>query len=76
MDALLMPHYAAAALVTIDTQVDTLDGQPLEIPGTSEVVPNVALLCQAFREARQPVVHIVLCTGATAATPNRCDGRS
>jgi len=59
MDALLTPHYAAAALVTIDIQVDTLDGQPLEIPGTSGVVPNVAILCQAFREARRPIVHIV-----------------
>jgi hypothetical protein len=27
--------------VTIDTQRDTLDGQPLEIPGTSAALPNM-----------------------------------
>jgi hypothetical protein len=27
------PDFAAAALITIDTQRDVLDGGPLEIPG-------------------------------------------
>ena len=30
------PHFEAAALVSIDVQRDTLDGRPLEIPGTSD----------------------------------------
>ena len=47
-----------AALLTIDTQNDTLDGQPLEIPGTSQVLPNIAALCGAFR-AGAPIIHIV-----------------
>lgn len=59
MDPLIEPHFATAALLTIDTQVDTLDGQPLEIPGTSAVVPKIAGLCRAFREAGRPIVHVV-----------------
>lgn len=53
------PHFAAAALVTIDVQVDTLDGGPLEIPGTSAAVPAIDALCGAFREARRPIVHMI-----------------
>jgi nicotinamidase-related amidase len=55
----LAPEFGQAALVTIDTQVDTLDDQPLEIPGTSAAVPRVAALSAAFRDAGRPIVHIV-----------------
>ncbi|WP_455378246.1 cysteine hydrolase family protein [Petrachloros mirabilis] len=47
------------ALVTIDTQCDTLDGQPLEIPGTSAILPNMERLLRAFREFERPIVHVV-----------------
>jgi len=50
---------ASSALITIDLQRDTLDGQPLEIPGTSAVLPQVARLCNAFRSAGAPVIHVV-----------------
>jgi nicotinamidase-related amidase len=53
------PQFGSSALVTIDTQVDTLDGRPLEIPGTSDAVPQIASLAAAFREAGRPIVHIV-----------------
>src|SRR5919204_6130736 len=53
------PDFAAAALVTIDTQVDTLDGGPVEIPGTSAAVPRIAALAASFRAAGKPIVHIV-----------------
>jgi nicotinamidase-related amidase len=53
------PDFASAALVTIDTQVDTLDGGPLEIPGTSAAVPQIAALAASFRLAGKPIVHIV-----------------
>src|SRR5919198_5779763 len=53
------PDFASAALVTIDTQVDTLDGEPLEIPGTSAAVPRIAALAASFRAAGRPIVHIV-----------------
>src|SRR5438309_3003925 len=69
------PHFPASALVTIDTQRDTLDGQPLEIPGTSAVVPNIAMLARAFRSASRPIVHVVrlyLADGSNAE-PSRRD---
>jgi nicotinamidase-related amidase len=53
------PDFRSAALITIDTQVDTLDGEALEIPGTSAAVPQIAALATAFRNAGQPIVHIV-----------------
>ncbi len=59
MDASVMAHYPTAALLTVHPQVDTLAGQPLEIPGTSEAVPNIAMLCRAFREAERPIAHLV-----------------
>jgi nicotinamidase-related amidase len=53
------PDFGRSALITIDTQIDTLDGQPLEIPGTSAVLPSIASLCQTFRDHRLPIVHVV-----------------
>jgi nicotinamidase-related amidase len=53
------PAFGAAALITIDIQVDTLDGQPLEVPGTSAAVPRIAALAAAFRAAGRPIVHVV-----------------
>jgi nicotinamidase-related amidase len=53
------PDFASSALVTIDVQVDTLDGGPVEVPGTSAAVPQIAALATAFRTARQQIVHIV-----------------
>ena len=53
------PDFAAAALITIDTQRDVLDGGPLEIPGTSAALESMCLLAQEFRRAGRPIVHIV-----------------
>jgi nicotinamidase-related amidase len=53
------PEFAAAALITVDVQRDTLDGQPLEVPGTSAVLPCIAALAVAFRAAARPIVHLV-----------------
>jgi nicotinamidase-related amidase len=58
-DRYLAPDFAASALITIDTQQDVLDGQPLEIPGTSASLPAMKRLLDAFREAQAPIVHIV-----------------
>jgi nicotinamidase-related amidase len=52
----IMPR---AALVSIDVQKDTLDGGPLEIPGTSAAVAKIARLCRVFRAAERPIVHVV-----------------
>jgi nicotinamidase-related amidase len=53
------PEFGASALITIDAQRDTLDGQPLEIPGTSDILPNMRRLLEAFRARRRSIVHVV-----------------
>jgi nicotinamidase-related amidase len=55
----IAPDFSRAALITIDTQVDTLDGEALEIPGTSDAVPRIAALASAFRDAGLEIVHVV-----------------
>jgi nicotinamidase-related amidase len=59
MDNYTLPDYKASVLITIDTQRDTLDGQPLEIPGTSAALPNIKLLLDFYRKENLPIVHIV-----------------
>lgn len=58
-DRYTAPDFAAAALITIDTQRDVLDGGPFEIPGTSAALGAMRLLAQAFRGVGRPIVHIV-----------------
>src|SRR2546423_15379964 len=53
------PHLDRAALITIDVQRDVLDGQPLEIAGSSAALPAMCELAQAFRDCERPIVHIV-----------------
>ncbi len=59
LDKYTRPDLNSAALITIDTQCDTLDGQPLEIPGTSTVLPNIKILLDVFRDQMKPIIHIV-----------------
>jgi len=50
----------SCALITIDVQNDfTLKGSPAEIPGTTEVVPNIVKLLTDFRRTNSPIVHVV-----------------
>ena len=58
-DPYTAPDFAAAALITIDTQRDVLDGGVLEIAGTSAALPQMRELLRGFREASAPIVHIV-----------------
>jgi nicotinamidase-related amidase len=58
-DPYTVPEFASAALITIDTQRDVLDGGGFPIPGTSAVLPAMRRLAEGFREARRPIVHIV-----------------
>jgi nicotinamidase-related amidase len=53
------PDYRSLALITIDMQNDFLKGQPCEIPGTSEILPQMRELVETFRRARRPVIHVV-----------------
>ncbi len=58
-DPYIAPDFATAALITIDTQRDVLDGGPFEIPGTSAALEAMRVLVHAFRGAGRPIVHIV-----------------
>ncbi len=51
--------FSSAALITIDTQRDVLDGGPLEIAGTSAALDPMRALVTAFRGASRPIVHVV-----------------
>jgi nicotinamidase-related amidase len=53
------PQFESAALVTVDTQRDVLDGGSFPIPGTSAVLPAMRRLAESFRSAARPIVHIV-----------------
>lgn len=59
MDSYTAPDFSSTALITIDTQHDTLDGQPLEIPGTSAILPQMRRLLGIFRQREMPIIHIV-----------------
>ena len=54
----LTPQLDSSALVSIDVQSDVLDGQALEIPGTSAALPAMHTLVAAFRERGLPIVHV------------------
>jgi nicotinamidase-related amidase len=58
-DPLTAPDLAAAALITIDTQRDVLDGGSLEVPGTTAALGAIGILARAFRAAARPIVHVV-----------------
>src|ERR1041385_8924176 len=72
MDTLTEPNFSKVALITIDTQVDTLDGEPFEVPGTTAVLPRIATLLEAFRNARAPIVYIVRIYRRDAANVDLC----
>jgi nicotinamidase-related amidase len=59
MNKYIEPDFKNSALITIDLQRDTLDGQPLEIAGTSAVLPRVREILDVFRLHRRPILHVV-----------------
>lgn len=56
---LTAPRFSSSALLLIDTQVDFLDGGVSAIAGTSERLPHMAELVQAYRAAGRPIVHAI-----------------
>jgi nicotinamidase-related amidase len=66
------PEFASAALITIDTQRDVLDGAPLEIAGTSAALPQMSALLRGFRAASAPIVHIVRLYEADGSNADIC----
>ena len=59
VDPHLAPHWDSAALITIDMQRDFLSEGAHGIAGTTEVLPRLIQLTEAFRAAGRPIVHIV-----------------
>jgi nicotinamidase-related amidase len=53
------PLYSESALITIDMQLDFLDGQPYGIPGTSTVAPVIGRLAEFYRTKQRPIIHVV-----------------
>jgi len=58
-DPYLIPQLATGALITIDVQRCTLDDQPAEIPGTTDVLEAIVDVIERFRAAGKPIVHMV-----------------
>ncbi|GAA3282547.1 cysteine hydrolase [Dactylosporangium vinaceum] len=66
------PEWDRAALLTIDTQVDFVEGGASPIPGTAAVVPTIARLLEAFRAAERPIIHVIrLYSGDDIDLPRR-----
>lgn len=59
MSIYIEPNLKSSAAITIDVQCDTLDGQPMEIPGTSAILPQIKMVLDCFRQSKMPIVHIV-----------------
>jgi nicotinamidase-related amidase len=59
MDEHTRPHYERSALLTIDLQRDFLSDSLYGIAGTTEALPAVCRLADAYRAARRPIVHVV-----------------
>jgi nicotinamidase-related amidase len=66
------PEWSNAGLITMDTQCDTLDGQPFAIPGTSAILPRMRAILEAFRAAKKPVIHIVRIYKADGSNVDLC----
>ena len=76
IDEFIEPDFTSAALVTIDTQKDFLDGQPFEIPGTTAVLPKMKKLLEGFRKHGKPIVHIVRIYKADGSNVDLCRRRA
>ena len=72
MDKYTRPDFSKSALITIDILRDTLDEQPLEIPGTSDALPKMKLLLDFYRENNKPIVHIARIYKANGSNVDLC----
>jgi nicotinamidase-related amidase len=72
MDEYTAPEFDRSALVTIDTQQCTLDGEPFAVPGTTEVIPKISALTAAFRAARRPIIHVIRLYHPNGSNAERC----
>jgi nicotinamidase-related amidase len=75
MDEYTSPEHHRSALVTIDVQRDTLDGQPFAVPGTSAALAQLARAVQFFRASLRPVVHVVRLYQSDGSNADLCRRR-
>jgi nicotinamidase-related amidase len=59
LDPHITPQLDRSALLVIDTQVDFVDGGAFPVPGTTQVLPAISRLIQAYRAAQLPIVHVI-----------------
>ena len=72
LDLHIAPELDRSALIVVDTQVDVLDGGTSPVPGTTQVLPAIARLLDAYRAAALPIVHIIrLYDGQDVDLPRR-----
>jgi nicotinamidase-related amidase len=71
-DPFTAPEYGRAALITVDVQNDTLDGGPFHVPGTTDILPAISGLCQCFRAAARPIIHIIRIYTPDGKDADRC----
>ena len=72
MNTYTQPNYKTSAVITIDAQCCTLDGQALGITGTSAAVPNMKRVLDVYRKRQMPVVHIVRIYKADSSNVELC----
>lgn len=53
------PHWSSCALLTVDVQRDFLSASRYGVAGTTEILPHLIRLADAFRAAHRPIVHVV-----------------
>ncbi|BBI33309.1 cysteine hydrolase family protein [Cohnella abietis] len=54
------PNWKSSVLITIDTQNDfTLPNAPAEIKGTSDVLPKMQSVLEAYRTKGLPIIHVI-----------------
>ena len=59
LDPHIRPEIDRCALITIDTQVDFLEGGSSPLRGTGQVLPAIGCLVEAFRSAGRPIIHVI-----------------
>ena len=72
MDNYTQPDFNNSALITIDVLRDTLDKQPLEIPGTSSVLAKIKQLLDFYRDNNKPIIHIIRIYKADTSNVDLC----
>ena len=72
IDQYTRPDFKNIALITIDVQRDFLDDGVCAVPGTTAVLPAIARLLAAFRQARLPIIHVARIYRADGGNVDLC----